>query len=96
MLHPNARYIREALFEAVENQMKMGQPPETKQTFERLRAAGYSRKETMKMLASVLLIELNDMVRDNRMYDEVSYVKKLQALPQPPWEDEEDVDEPDY
>lgn len=88
MYRPNRRLAREALFEAIETQMREGNPPETKQTFDRLTAAGYSRKETMKYLACVLLVELNGMVRDKRMYIEASYVKKLKALPEMPWEDE--------
>lgn len=88
MSEPDRRIAREALFEAIENQMKADNPRETKETFDRLRAAGYSRKETMKFLACVLLVELNEMVRDNRMYDEPSYVNKLKALPQMPWENE--------
>jgi hypothetical protein len=70
--------------------MKMDNPAETQETFHRLRAAGYSRIETMRMLACVLLVELNDMVRDRRLYEETSYVKKLMALPEMPWEDESD------
>ena len=88
MHEPDRRMAREALFEAIENQMKEDEPRETKVTFHRLLAAGYSRKETMKLLACVLLVELYDMVRDNRLYEEASYVKKLQALPQLPWEEE--------
>jgi hypothetical protein len=82
---------REALFEAIENQMKGDGPPETKETFDRLRASGYSRQETMKMLACVLLDELNEMVKVNRTYDEANYVRKLKLLPRLPWEYEPDV-----
>jgi hypothetical protein len=90
MRKPDRKKVRKALFEVIENQMKMNNPPETKETFHRLRAAGYSRKETMRLLACVLLVELNDMVKDNRLYDETSYVKKLTALPEMPWENESD------
>jgi hypothetical protein len=82
------KMAREALFEAIETQMKEGEPAETKATFNRLLADGYSRKETMRLLACVLVVELNDMVRDNRVYDEASYAKKLKALPRLPWEEE--------
>jgi hypothetical protein len=88
MYEPDRKMAREALFEAIENQMREDNPRETKATFHRLLADGYSRKETMKLLACVLLVELNDMVRDNRLYEEASYVKKLKALPRLPWEEE--------
>ncbi len=88
MHEPDRKNVRKALFEVIENQMKMDNPPETKETFHRLRAAGYSRKETMRLLAAVVLIELNEMVRDKRLFNETIYVKKLKALPEMPWEDE--------
>ena len=55
MYEPDRKMAREALFEAIENQMREDNPRETKATFHRLLAAGYSRKETMKLLACVLL-----------------------------------------
>ena len=88
MSEPDRKMARAALFEAIENQMKEDEPRETKATFHRLLAAGYSRKETMKLLVCVLLVELNDMLRENRIYDEASYVEKLKALPRLPWEAE--------
>ena len=82
------KHVREELFKVIEYQMRKGSPKETKQTFDRLRAAGYSRKETMRLLACVLIGELNEMVRDKRTYDEAIYVKKLILLPEMPWSDE--------
>jgi hypothetical protein len=90
MYEPDRKAARETLFEIIRNQMKEDNPPETKETYRRLRSQGYSRKETMKMLACVVLIELNDMVRENRTFDEAGYIKTLKALPQMPWEEEPD------
>lgn len=73
---------REALFEIIENQMRNGTPPDTKQTYERLIAAGYCRDETMKMLAFVLHTELNDMVQAEESFNENRYVAALHALPE--------------
>ena len=86
MSEPDRKIAREALFKAIDNQIKEGNPPATKETFDRLISAGYSRNETMKYLASVLLCELNEMIRDKRMYDEASYVNRLNLLPLLPWE----------
>jgi hypothetical protein len=47
----------------------------------------------MRMLACVLLVEINDAVRDKRMYDEASYIEKLKALPELPWDDEDEEEE---
>jgi len=80
--------VREELFKVIEYQMRKDSPKETKQTFDRLRAAGYSRKETMRLLAFALLVEMNEMVKDRRTYNEAIYVKKLKALPEMAWSDE--------
>jgi len=82
------KHVREELFKVIKYQMREGSPKEIKQTFDRLRAAGYSRKETMRLMACVVIVELNEMVKDKRTYDEVIYVKKLKALPEMPWSDE--------
>lgn len=91
MYEPDRQVAREALFKAIENQMKGEGPPETKETFERLRASGYSRKKIMELLACVLLVELDEMVREKRTYDAASYIRKLKALPQLPWEYDPEV-----
>ena len=80
--------VRKQLFKVIEYQMREGKPKETKQTFDRLRAAGYSHQETMRQLACVVIVEMNEMVRDKRTFDEAIYVKKLKALPEMPWSDE--------
>jgi hypothetical protein len=91
MYEPDRQVAREALFEAIENQMKGEGPPETKETFDRLRASGYSRNKTMELLACALLVELDEMVREKRPYDAASYIRKLKALPQLPWEYDPEV-----
>jgi hypothetical protein len=88
MSKPDRKMAREALYEAIENQMREDNPQETKATFHSLLAAGYSRKETTRLLTCVLLVELNNMIRDYRFYKEASYVEKLKALPRLPWEEE--------
>ena len=68
--------------------MRDGTPPETKETYDRLRSLGYSKRKVMKMLACVALIELNDMARENRTHNEARYVELLKALPKLPWDDD--------
>jgi len=41
MSKPNPTVVRAAVLEVIENQLRDGTPPETKQTFERLMADGY-------------------------------------------------------
>lgn len=82
------RHVRKALFEVIENQMKENNPPETKKTYQRLLDQGFSREETLRMMAAVILTEMNDMLKENRTFDEAGYVEALQALPELPGDDE--------
>ena len=53
----------------VENQIRAGDPPETRQTFERLLAAGYSRKQAMEMIGSALVEEIWGMLHEGKVFD---------------------------
>jgi hypothetical protein len=51
-------HLKAAILEVVENQIREGDPPETRQTFERLLATGYSRKQATKMIGSAVVEEI--------------------------------------
>ena len=85
--------IRELLFEVIENQMSMDNPPETRKTYQRLLDQGFSRDETMRMMAAVVITEMNNMVKENRTFDEGGYVEALKGLPKLPYDDEDDEDD---
>lgn len=88
--------VREMLFEVLENQMKENNPPETRKTYQRLLDQGFSREETLRMMAAVVIVEMNDMVKENRTFDEAGYIEALKALPQLPYdEDENEAEEPE-
>ena len=85
--------VRQLLFEVIENQMSMDNPPETRKTYQRLLDQGFSRDDTMRMMAAVVITEMNDMVKENRTFDEAGYVEALKALPKLPYDDEDDEDD---
>jgi hypothetical protein len=89
------RHVRKALFEVLENQMSMDNPPETRKTYQRLLDQGFSREETMRMMAAVVIVEMNDIVKHNRTFDEAGYIEALKALQQLPYDENEDDDEPE-
>ena len=47
-----------AILEVVENQIREDDPPDTRQTLERLVAAGYSRKQAIEMIGSTVVEEI--------------------------------------
>ncbi len=83
MTDPDKDIFRQALFEAIEDQMRDGTPPETKRTFDRLVGEGYSKDDAMGLIATVLTVEMAN-VAGGEAYDEDTYVQELRALPELP------------
>lgn len=73
--------IRAAIFEVVKNQMRAGDPPEARESYERLLAEGYSEEEVMKYLGSVVATEIFEVLEKGRSYNHENYIKSLKALP---------------
>jgi len=64
----------------VENQIRAGDPPETRQTFERLLAAGYSRKQAMEMIGSALVEEIWGVLHEQKVFDRGRFRGLLEKL----------------
>ena len=72
--------LHDAMHEVVENQIKNGTPKETKITLDRLKQLGYARHEAIHKIAAVLLEEIYFMEKNNRVFSETKYIKKLNKL----------------
>ena len=83
MTDPDKDIFRQALFEAIEDQMRDGTPPETKRTFDRLVGERYSEDDAMGLIATALIFEMAK-VAGGEEYDEDAYVRELRALPELP------------
>ena len=81
--------LGQAIFEIIENQIRDGTPPETKQTLDRLMSQGHTRNEAMRPIGSVVSSEIFDILKKRQPYNEERYVAALSALPKLPWADEE-------
>jgi len=81
MLNDNKIFVREALFETIQNQIAKNNPKETKVTYDRLIREGRPHDEAMRLIAFVLVREMNDMLKANRPFNEARYIKALKALP---------------
>jgi len=88
MTEPDQKALRGAIFEIIENQMRDGTPPQTKTTYDRLIAAGHSHFETMKLIGCAVTVEIFDVMKENKPYNEKRYVAALEALPELPFDDE--------
>ena len=79
---------RAVFFEVIENQLRNNDPPETRQTLDRLLGSGHSRKEALRLIACVLANELFDIAKKETPYDNARYVSNLKRLPELPWEEQ--------
>jgi len=80
----NGQKAGEAIVEVVENQIADHNPPETKQTLERLMKSGESRENAIRYIASVLSIEIFGVLKHQESYNNERYITNLKALPKLP------------
>jgi hypothetical protein len=82
-------YLRAAIMEVVENQLRNNDPPQTRQTFRRLIEAGYSEEEAKRLIGCVVSAEIFDVLKKNEPFNLERFVKALNKLPEMPWAEEE-------
>jgi len=73
-------HLKAAILEVVENQIRNSNPPETRQTLERLLAAGYSRQQAIEMIGSALIEEIWAILHDHKLFDRARFTALLEQL----------------
>lgn len=79
--------FREQIFEILKNQIKSGTPPETKQTLERLVDLGYSDQDARMLIGRCVAVELFNVLKFGKPYDNDRYISNLKKLPEEPFDD---------
>lgn len=82
-------HLQAAIMEVVENQLRNNDPPQTRQTFERLIQAGHSEEEAKQLIGSVVSAEIFDVLKRNEPFNLDRFLKGLNKLPAMPWDEEE-------
>ena len=72
-----------AIIQVVDTQIETNDPPETKQTFERLISEGFSEKVAKELLGTVVIAEVFGVMKDGKPFDIERYVAALNKLPIP-------------
>ncbi|HMJ46565.1 MAG TPA: hypothetical protein VK498_04515 [Ferruginibacter sp.] len=80
--------MRAIIFQVVDNQIKSNDPPETKVTFKRLLDLGYSKFEVKQLIGQCISVEMFDVMKNQKPFNEKRYVKNLQQLPKEPFDEE--------
>jgi len=79
-------YLQAAIFEVVDNQMAAGEPPETKETFERLLGEGFSEKEAKQLIGQAVCVEIYCIGKNKEEFNRERYRRNLRNLPGEPEE----------
>lgn len=77
--------LRRVIMDALDNQLESGDPPETRQTYDRLLGNGIDEKETRRLIACVIAVEIFDIMKEQKPFDQERFVKRLAGLPDTPW-----------
>lgn len=78
--------LRMAFLEVVDNQLRDNNPPETKETLERLMAEGHSAEEAKELIAQAVAVESYVVMKTKTTFNRERFVRNLMALPQEPKE----------
>lgn len=73
-------HLKATILEVVDNQIRDGEPPETRQTFERLVAAGYAEDQAKEMIGSAVVEDIWGMLHEGRMFDRERFAGFLEKL----------------
>lgn len=73
-------YLKHALLEAVDNQLRENNPPVVRKTFERLQTEGYTAKQAKEKIAAVLVEDIYDVMTTKNPHDEAAYKNRLEEL----------------
>ena len=80
--------LGEQILEIVQNQLKANDPPETRLTFDRLKENGYSENQIEQMIGSCVIVEIYDVLKSGKEFDEKRYIGNLKKLPNAPFSQE--------
>ena len=86
-MEQDSEITREAIFEAIKNQIKSNDPPITKKTYDRLRTEGHTDEETTKLIGCALSVEIFEIIKNSEPFNVKRYTSNLEALPEMPWEE---------
>lgn len=76
--------IKQALYEVIDTQIAIEDPPEIGATFSRLLNDGHNKEQAYELIGCVVLSEVFDVMKNGDKFDMQRYIAALQNLPQLP------------
>ncbi len=74
------KYLKGVILNVVDNQLKANDPPITRETFDRLLTAGYTKQQAKEKIGTVVVSEIYDVMKLNKPFNEARYAAGLKAL----------------
>jgi hypothetical protein len=78
---------KQAILEVVANQLRDSNPPETRETYARLKTAGYSDEDARMLIGQVVMCEMFDVVKRGEVFNHQRFVARFTKLPEVPYDD---------
>jgi hypothetical protein len=78
---------KQAILDVVATQLRDNNPPETKEAYERLKAAGYSDEDARILRGQVVTCEIFDVMKRGEVYNHGRFVARHTKLPAEPFDD---------
>lgn len=79
-------HLKAAFMEVVENQIRDGDPPETRETLERLKSQGISDDDARIYIGQAVCIEVWNILKNKKEFNMERFLRNLKNLPNEPQE----------
>ena len=76
--------LKAAILETVENQLKSGDPPDTKETLARLKREGFPDEDARELLGQAVAVEICCVLKEKKQFNRERFVRNLWRLPARP------------
>ena len=79
-------HLKAAFMEVVDNQIANNDPPETRQTLDRLISQGISNQDARIYIGQAVCLEVWDIMKNKREFNRERFTRNLKNLPDEPKE----------
>jgi hypothetical protein len=76
----NDKTVRDAMLDTVLNQINTNDPPEARDTYDRLIDAGASNSQALQLMAAALRVEMSRMLAEATPFDNERYSAALKKI----------------
>ena len=74
-------HLKATYLEVVENQLREGDPPETRQTLDRLKGLGFGVRDAKLLIASAIAAETFRILKHSEPFNRDRFIRYLNHLP---------------